>query len=82
MLLIVLFRLVDLKIKTAKTLVGKWASPTELRASTGIIINLVKDFKHLESWLLNCTKDFKIRLFDQSKPGRAAQSLVLLKTTI
>jgi hypothetical protein len=41
-------------------LVGNWASPIELRVSTGTI-NLVKDFKYLGSWLLNCTKDFEIR---------------------
>jgi hypothetical protein len=31
----------------------------ELRVSTGTI-HLVKDFKYLGSWLLNCTKDFEI----------------------
>jgi hypothetical protein len=41
-------------------MVGNGASPIELRVSTGTI-NLVKDFKYLGSWLLNCTKDFDIR---------------------
>jgi hypothetical protein len=42
-------------------MVGNWASPIELRVSSGTI-NLVKDFKYLGSWLLNCTKDFEIRM--------------------
>jgi hypothetical protein len=51
----------DLKINRAKTefmMVGNWASPIELRVSTGTV-NLVKDFKYIGSWL-NCTKDFEI----------------------
>jgi hypothetical protein len=55
-------RKVGLKINRAKTefmMVGNWASPIELRDSTGTI-NLVKDFKYLGSWLLNSTKDFEI----------------------
>jgi hypothetical protein len=55
-------RKVGLKINRAKTefmKVGNWASPIELRVCTGSI-NLVKDFKYLGSWLLNCTKDFEI----------------------
>jgi hypothetical protein len=39
---------------------GNWASPIELRVSTGSIKS-VKDFKYLGSWLLNCKKDFEIR---------------------
>jgi hypothetical protein len=56
-------RRVSLKTNRAKTefmMVRNWASPIELRVSTGII-NLVKDFKYLGSWLLYCTKDFEIR---------------------
>jgi hypothetical protein len=59
----IMARKVGLKINRAKTefmMVGNWASPIELRVSTGSI-NLVKDFKYLGSWLLNCTKDFEIR---------------------
>jgi hypothetical protein len=41
-------------------MVGNWASSLELRGSTGTI-NLVKDFKDLGSWQLNCTRDFEIR---------------------
>jgi hypothetical protein len=54
---------VGLKINRAKTeiiMVGIRASPIELRVSTGTI-NLVKDFKYLGCWLLNCTKEFEIR---------------------
>jgi hypothetical protein len=79
---------VGLKINRAKTefmMVGNWASPIELRVSTGSI-NLVKDFKYLGSWLLNCTKDFEIRkalawkawhVFYWSRFGRASLSLML-----
>jgi Reverse transcriptase (RNA-dependent DNA polymerase) len=59
----IMARRVGLKINRAKTefmMVGNWASPIELRVSTGTI-NLVKDFKYLESWLLNSKKDFEIR---------------------
>jgi Reverse transcriptase (RNA-dependent DNA polymerase) len=59
----IMARKVGLKINRAKTefmMVGNWASPIELRVSTGTIY-LVKDFKYLGSWLLNCTKDFEIR---------------------
>jgi hypothetical protein len=52
----IMARRVGLKINR----VGNWASPIELRVSTGRI-NLVIDFKYLGSWLLNCTKDFEIR---------------------
>jgi hypothetical protein len=41
-------------------MVGNSATIIELRFSTGTI-KLVKDFKYLGSWLLNCTKDFEIR---------------------
>jgi hypothetical protein len=37
-----------------------WAPPIELRVSTGTI-NLVRDFKYLVPWLLDCMKDFEIR---------------------
>jgi Reverse transcriptase (RNA-dependent DNA polymerase) len=53
----IMARRVGLKINRAKTefmMVGQWAP---LRVSTGTIY-LVKDFKYLGSWLLNCTKDF------------------------
>jgi hypothetical protein len=56
-------RRVGLKINKAKTefmMIANWASPIELRVSTSKI-NLVKDFKYLGSWLLNCIKDFEIR---------------------
>jgi Reverse transcriptase (RNA-dependent DNA polymerase) len=85
----IMARKVGLKINRAKTefmMVGNWASPIELRVSTGSI-NLVKDFKYLGSWLLNCKKDFEIRkalawklgkhVFDWSKSGRASLSLML-----
>jgi Reverse transcriptase (RNA-dependent DNA polymerase) len=51
-------RRVGLKINRAKTefmMVGNWASPIELRVSTGTI-NFVKYFNYLGSWQLNCTK--------------------------
>jgi hypothetical protein len=47
----IMARKVGLKIKRAKTefmMVGNWASPIELRVSTGTI-NLVKNFKYLGS---------------------------------
>jgi hypothetical protein len=50
-----------LKINRAKTefmMEENWESPIEWRVSAGTI-NLVKDFKYLGSWLLNCTKDFR-----------------------
>jgi hypothetical protein len=56
-------RRVGSKINRAKTeimMIGSWASPIELRVTTGTI-NLVKYFKYLGSWLLKCTKDFEIR---------------------
>jgi Reverse transcriptase (RNA-dependent DNA polymerase) len=59
----IMARKVGLKINRANTdfmMVGHWASPIELRVSTGTI-NFVEDFKCLGSWLLNCMKDFEIR---------------------
>jgi hypothetical protein len=56
-------RKVGLKINRAKTefmMVGNWASSIELRVST-VTISLVKSFKYLGSWLLNCTKDYEIK---------------------
>jgi hypothetical protein len=53
---------VDIMARRAKTkflMIGNWASHIELRVCTGTI-NLVKDFKYLGSWLLNCTNDFGI----------------------
>jgi hypothetical protein len=56
-------RRVGLKISRERTefiMVGNWAFPVELCISTGTI-KLVKDFKYLGSWLLNCSKDFEIK---------------------
>jgi hypothetical protein len=39
--------------------VGDWSSSLDLRDST-VAIGQVKYFKHLRSWLLNCTKDVEI----------------------
>jgi hypothetical protein len=79
-------RKVGLKINRAKTeftMVGNWASPIELRVSTSTI-NLVRDFKYLGCWLLNCSKDFEIRnalawkaCIQLSRCGRATLYLVL-----
>jgi hypothetical protein len=59
----ILARKVGLKSNRAKTefmMVGNRASPIESRVSTGTI-NLIKDFKYLRHWLLNCAKEFEIR---------------------
>jgi hypothetical protein len=79
----IMARKVGLKINSAKTefmMVGNWASPIELRISTGSI-NLVKVLKYSGCWVLNCTKDFEIRrpVLDKLKSGRATLSLVLSK---
>ena len=46
-------------------LIGNWnierSQHLVIRVSCGAVINEVKDFKYLGSWLLNCTKDLKIR---------------------
>jgi hypothetical protein len=52
----IMARRIGLKINRAKT----EFMMLELLVSTGTI-NLVKDFKYLGSWPLNCMKDFEIR---------------------
>jgi len=54
---------IGLKINRPKTeylLVGHFESPVVITLSSGII-NEVKDFKYLGSWLMDSTKDFKVR---------------------
>jgi hypothetical protein len=54
---------VGLKVNVSKTefmLVGKWNTPITISLSTGQI-KQVADFKYLGSWLLDSTKDFKVR---------------------
>ena len=59
--------MVGLNYNVAKTeymLIGNWnierSQNFVIRVSSGAVINEVKDFKYLGSWLLNCTKDFEI----------------------
>jgi hypothetical protein len=56
-------RRVGLSINVPKTefvLVGAWEAAVTLRLSKGPI-KQVDDFKYLGSWLMDCSKDFKVR---------------------
>jgi hypothetical protein len=66
---------VGLKINRSKTeylTVGTFETPININVTTGPIIQ-VDDFKYLGSWLLDCSKDFKIR---QALAWKAATCLV------
>ena len=56
-------RRIGLNVNVPKTefiLVGCWDSPVVLRLTKGPI-KQVDDFKYLGSWLMDCSKDFKVR---------------------
>ena len=56
-------RRVGLKINVPKTvflLVGRWEASVTIRLQSGIVTQ-VDDFKYLGSWLMDCSKDFKVR---------------------